>query len=56
MKNIKLTLLIVSLTFGQLYSQSKNYNSKFNQINTMEILKTQSQIRFPWQKVWLLWR
>lgn len=44
MKNTKLTLLLVSLTFGQLFSQNKNDSSQINQINTMEILKTQSHI------------
>lgn len=44
MKNTKLTLLLISLTFGQLFSQSKNDSSPINQINTMEILKTQSHI------------
>lgn len=44
MKNTKLTLLLVSLTFGQLFSQNKNDSSQFNQLNTMEILKIQSHI------------
>lgn len=44
MKDIKLILLLVSWTFAQLFSQNKNDISQFNQINTMEILKTQSHI------------
>ncbi|MWB96304.1 alpha/beta fold hydrolase [Flavobacterium sp. GA093] len=44
MKKTKLILLIVSMTFGQLFSQNKNDNSQFNQTNTMEILKIQSHI------------
>ena len=44
MKKTKLILLIVSMTFVQLFSQNKNDNSQFNQTNTMEILKIQSHI------------
>lgn len=44
MGNTKLTLLLVSLTFGQLFSQNKNESSQINQMNTMEILKTESHI------------
>lgn len=44
MKNTKLTLLLVSLTFGPLFLQNKNDSSSINQLTTMEILKTQSHI------------
>jgi len=44
MKNITLTLLVVSLSIGQLFSQNKDNMPQITHFNTMEILKTQSHI------------
>ncbi|MFI0427519.1 MAG: alpha/beta fold hydrolase [Flavobacterium sp.] len=44
MKNIKSTLLLVTLTLSQIYSQTTNNSPKFNQMNSNEIIKTKSHI------------
>jgi pimeloyl-ACP methyl ester carboxylesterase/heme-degrading monooxygenase HmoA len=44
MKNIKSTLLLVTLTLSQIYSQTTNNSLKYNQMNSAETIKTQSHI------------